>query len=413
MASRSRSASTDPSFRLTPLQRSALLALSHHRLALTSQLQRMLRSATSTQQYLRKSLAGLRDAGLADRVHRPRGGDSVWFATAAGTDLAQQHGGVQERPYRMDLKRAQGPLQHHTLDVVEAGLCFLEHARSNGIVMTPWAWTPEVAHRIRDGQRPRRSFNETHIISDAVIDVVLPQKHQNGTWHFHAFLEIDRGTESVQRLASKVTAYERYYRYRPGADHKDLKKLRTTTRALPELAWSERYTWFPALLVILAGQSEKNLRSRIEQLQVRTTPVPVSFDHNSFRAGVTTLEELRTHGPGAEIFKPLGAGWRKRGRFNARLVDEPAPEPAPGPKPDPVEERKATQAAMQHTITEQDRELAELRKEKDLAEALLAAAHEDNAELHRKLQTQQREAENRALAEHAPYARKRLFRKRR
>ncbi|WP_246334799.1 replication-relaxation family protein [Spinactinospora alkalitolerans] len=272
------------------------MILCHHRLVTTSQLKRLAQPDVTYPHYLRKTLSGLRQAGLVDRVFRPAGGDCAWFTTEAGARLAEGEGAVPPRAYRMDAERAQGALQAHTLTVVETGLAFLEHARRSGYSMGPLSWTPEVAHRYRDGKR----FEATHLISDAVLDYVLVKG--STSWHVHCFLEVDRATMPPLRLAQKVGAYLRHYSYIPGEDRR---RTRTATRPR-SYAWQNRYTWSPRLLVILAGGTEQRLKRRMDELYLRTEGLRRALDSDlPFGAGVTLLPWLKERGPRAKIFKLL------------------------------------------------------------------------------------------------------------
>ncbi|WP_161627239.1 hypothetical protein [Nocardiopsis gilva] len=94
-------------------------------------------------------------------------------------------------------------------------------------------------------------------------------------------------------------------------------------------AWRDRYTWFPALLVILDGAPDDALRRRVAHLEMRTQQL--SRHDSGFRVGVTTMRSLQDKGPRAEIFQVLHDGYN--GLLDATLVHEPQPEPAPEPEP--------------------------------------------------------------------------------
>ncbi|WP_190394482.1 replication-relaxation family protein [Nocardiopsis quinghaiensis] len=284
---------------MTPLKTKILINLTHHRLATTSQLKRLIQPQAAHPHYLRKALAQLRTDGLVDRVFRPQGRDHVWFTTQAGTELAHAHGGAPERSYQMDASRAQGPLQQHALAVVETGLAFLEHGRRHGRSLGPLSWTPEVAHRYRSG----KSFKDSTLITDAVLDYV----HVEGSsqWDLSYFIEVDRATMPVHRLVDKINAYQCYATYTPGIKRRGRRLTIGDLSTRP--AWERRYRWFPILLFVLtAPYAAVVLRNRQHALQ-RMTPrwAYHGGDNPTLKAGVVLLSDLQQHGPAADIVVPL------------------------------------------------------------------------------------------------------------
>ncbi|PSK95530.1 protein involved in plasmid replication-relaxation [Murinocardiopsis flavida] len=241
----------------------------------------------------------LRGQGLVERIHRPGGGSSAWFTTDTGAQLVEGRGGVTARRYRMTPVRAAGPLRDHTLATVEAGLAFLEHARRRGDRLHPLGWTPEVAHRHRDGSRG--AFSSRHVISDAVMSYVL--RTEAAEYPLWCFLEVDRATMPVHRVAAKIRAYERYRDYVP--------QLRgRAPRTIGELeahAWKQRYgPVFPALLIVLDGAGERLLRTRMRDLAAAVRRTEPSYSQRwKLRIGVTLLPWLKDAGPAAGVFLPL------------------------------------------------------------------------------------------------------------
>ncbi|GHD81135.1 hypothetical protein GCM10010317_104030 [Streptomyces mirabilis] len=91
----------------------------------------------------------------------------------------------------------------HTLTVTET-LAFLEDARRRGELCRPLDWIPEVHHPIGSGEA---------VIPDALLYYKRsPIDGDNGAM-LRAFVEVDRATMGPERLAAKLPAYERLYRY--------------------------------------------------------------------------------------------------------------------------------------------------------------------------------------------------------
>jgi hypothetical protein len=101
------------------------------------------------------------------------------------------------------------------------------------------------------------------------------------------FIEPDRATMTVARLAAKLDLYARYHQYRqPGR---------------PELpGWRQRYRRFPRLLVILDGASENALEDRICDLAAAMA-LGRTVRGDRVITGAITLRKLGKHGPFAEI----------------------------------------------------------------------------------------------------------------
>jgi hypothetical protein len=168
--------------------------------------------------------------------------------------------------------------------VNDAAIAFLEAARERGDEFGPLSWRHEVAHRLNAGRGQRRRS----LIADAVLtylrldgdDVAVEQR----------FLEIDRATLSVDRLAAELAGYAELYR---AADE--------AGRPL----WRSAYPSFPPVLCVLGGGGRKALERRraiaiallrSDPQMTRTPEVSVLF----------CLEaELREQGPFAPIFTAL------------------------------------------------------------------------------------------------------------
>jgi hypothetical protein len=230
---------------------------------------------------VRSKLAALRAAGLAERItreHRPR----TWYVTPAGAELVEAAGMVDAREYRVANPAVAQLLQEHALDVVETGLAFVECARRYGDECGPLAWTPEVAHTVAS----RRSV----VIVDAVLHYVREEAGHRSQRTL--FIELDRATMPVARLAAKLTGYVRYHDYvlAPGG----------------RPAWRQRYPRFPRLLVVLSGAGEHVLERRLADLRAQAEALPgVTTAARRVEMLGTTLPRLRAGGPLAPVAVPL------------------------------------------------------------------------------------------------------------
>ncbi|MFE9121511.1 replication-relaxation family protein [Streptomyces sp. NPDC007172] len=267
--------------------------------------------------YLRWQLGELHQAGLVDRLRaqgpggrgRVQSQPFLWFLTEAGAASVEEAGELPSRPYRVSAESVAGARQAHTLGVNEVGVAFVEWARRLGHECGPLDWTPEVANRIRDGQR---RFEDDHVISDAVLNYVHMERGGRRTMLSY-FVEFDRATMTSARLAAKLQAYGRLYEYVPqSAD----RTRRTANATRP--AWMYNYPKFPRILVILdaappkAGEPDRRpqrLAARTEDLYTRTAvDVRLSRLKGDISIGVTTLQQLQDQGPFAPIFTPLLSG---------------------------------------------------------------------------------------------------------
>ncbi|TGA97445.1 replication-relaxation family protein [Streptomyces sp. MZ04] len=302
------------------IARQALELLYQHRVLSTQQLHVLLtrpERRAARPYYLLKQLAELHEAGLASRVRAQGGGAGpgrvrtkpfLWFLTEAGAESVEEAGELPIRPYRVTPESVVGARQAHTLALNDVGVAFVEHARRLGHECGPLDWTPEVANRIRDGQR---RFEDDHVISDAVLNYVHVERGRRTMLSF--FIELDRATMTSARLAAKLQAYGRMYEYVPqGPD----RGRRTPNATRP--AWMYNYPVFPRVLVVLDAAPPKGgapdrrperLAARTEDLYTRTAAdVRLSRLKGDITIGVTTLQQLQQHGPCAPVFTPLLRG---------------------------------------------------------------------------------------------------------
>ncbi|SEM72375.1 replication-relaxation family protein [Streptacidiphilus jiangxiensis] len=282
------------------LSQSAMQVLYQHRLMTTGQLHRLLLPEARRPVYLLHELKRLEDGGLVERVrslHRnPRHAQFLWFLTEEGYTHMDGSEESVTRQHRTTTAIAIGPRQAHTVAVNEVGIAMFQHARRLGHECGPLDWMPEVAHRMRDGQR---RFEDDHVISDAVLDYTHVSADGRRTV-LRAFVELDRCTMTVSRLADKVAAYGRYFDYIP-QEHERSRRPSSTRPA-----WQQTYSRFPKLLIVLDHHSQRVMGSRTNDLGAMTSANPrLSSLAGELSIGVTTLDRLRESGPFAPIFKPL------------------------------------------------------------------------------------------------------------
>lgn len=276
----------------------ALECLYRYRLLSTSQLSRLLTPVAGSTRYARAQLADLADVGLVSsvRVAGNRAQQKAWFVTESGAELTESLPTVERRQYRMTHLRAAGPTQAHTLAVNEVGVLFVEAARARADDCGILGWTLEVAHRYMDASR---GLPTAPLIADAVVHYTRTAPSSNDEPQ-QAFVELDRATMSVHRLATKVEHYVSYYHYRP-----------TTARnrgadGLGRRAWRQRYLRFPAVLLVLTGQPEDTLDRRIRRLRAQCQrDIRLTAMSEHVAASATTLTRLRRLGPFAPIATPL------------------------------------------------------------------------------------------------------------
>ncbi|MFG2667602.1 replication-relaxation family protein [Streptomyces sp. NPDC048387] len=277
----------------------AAQVLYQHRLVSTMQLHRLITPHHTRSEFLRRQLHTLRKAGFAGVVGRRSAGQTqlLWWLTEKGAQTVEAVGLLQPRPYRMSEEAALGPLQEHTLAVVESGAAFVEHARRLGHECGPLDWSPEIAHYYRDEARPGE---ELCLVPDAVLNYVHTAGKQRTLLTF--FVEVDRTQMTIARLAQKLHAYAAYHEYAPQSQ--TAKGARGPRRQAAMPAWRYRYPVFPRLLLVLTGASEERLARRIADLRSLAASDP-ALASTPLRAGVTTLDQLRDRGPFEPVFTPV------------------------------------------------------------------------------------------------------------
>ncbi|PNE43419.1 replication-relaxation family protein [Streptomyces noursei] len=266
-----------------------LACLFQHRAATTDQLQRMLCPAPHPE-YLRQVLRTLRGAGLAESYYRRRR-PSVWFLTSTGRSSVVTWPEFRgRRVSRLDPSHARGA---HTLAVTRTALAFIEDARRRGDEVTSSDWVPEVAHPIRDGA----GHGDRALIADALLRYTrtAPTRAM-----LRAFVEVDRATESSERLAAKVITYARFF------DHVPVVGRHSAADPSGMRAWQRTYPVFPRLLFVLTGAGRQALLNRVADLRVmvREHPSTARFAED-VPVGAAVLEELEEQGASASVWWAL------------------------------------------------------------------------------------------------------------
>jgi hypothetical protein len=260
-----------------------LASVAQHRVLSTGELRRIHfpdRSARRTQQVL----ADLRALGLLADVRRPGAADLLWFVTEAGSRAAERSGALSERPRLLERAEAVGQLQAHTMAVNDAAIAFLEAARERGDEFGPFSWRHEVAHPLNVGRGRRRRS----LIADAILTYLQLDGDEVAVQQ--RFLEVDRATLSVDRLAAELGRYAELYR---AADEGG--------RPL----WRRLYPSFPPVLCVLGGGERRALERRRMTVAALLRSDP-QMSHTPEVSILFCLEgELCEQGPFAPIFTDL------------------------------------------------------------------------------------------------------------
>lgn len=177
----------------------------------------------------------------------------------------------------------------HTLTVTETALAFLEDARRRGDVCEPLDWLPEVHHPIGSGEA---------VIPDALLYYRRGPVDGAGGAMLRAFVEVDRATMGPERLAAKLTAYERLYRYVPMVPGR-----RPTLQEPAVEEWRRRYPLFPRVLFVLDGTGPAGVENRISALRAGAGLL-ARFPYE-VQVLVAPLADLLQHGPSAPVWRPV------------------------------------------------------------------------------------------------------------
>lgn len=220
-------------------------SLAQHRVLSTPQV-RAIHLPDYSLRMAQRTMARLGERGLvafASLPGVPGAPRRLWYLTEAGAVAARDAGMIERPPRLLSAEQVNGPLQAHTLAVNDAGVAFLAAARQRGDEYGPTSWRHEVDHPLN----ARRGRARRSLIADAVLtyvrigaeEVVVEQR----------FLELDRATLSIDRLAAELSRYARLYK---------------ATDSDGEPVWIKRYSWFPPVLCVLAGKERAALERRRE-----------------------------------------------------------------------------------------------------------------------------------------------------
>ncbi|NMI55959.1 MULTISPECIES: replication-relaxation family protein [unclassified Streptomyces] len=275
--------------------RLALAVLTQYRMATTEQMHRMIAPEVRIEQ-TRRRLARLRQEGLTARITLPQAGRlRMWFPTRYGVQLASEWPEMRgRRPSKTVSDPTAARLRAgHALTVTETALVFLEDARRRGELCRPLDWLTEVHHPIGSGEA---------VIPDALMYYRRGSQDGDSGAMLRAFVEVDRATMGPERLAAKLPAYERFYRYVPTIPG----RRRPSIGQKPELEdWRRHYPLFPRLLFVLDGTGPTGIENRITALHAAARQLAPSRFLQDVPILAASLADLLHHGPSAPVWRPV------------------------------------------------------------------------------------------------------------
>jgi hypothetical protein len=257
-----------------------LASVSQHRVLSTPQV-RAIHLPQSGLRWAQRILARLERAGLVAHVDAPAGPRRLWYVTERGARLALESGTLDAPPKLLAPEDVIGQLRAHTLAVNDAAICFLEAARRRGDEFGPLSWRHEVAHPLTRGRGRRRR----QLVADAVFTYLLVEQGEVAVEQ--RFLELDRATLAVDRLAAGLARYARLYRA-PGE--------------AGEPAWRAWYPAFPPVTCVLAGGPRAVLERRRDTAIALLRSDPELERAPEVDISLCLLEDLQAEGPFAPIF---------------------------------------------------------------------------------------------------------------
>jgi protein involved in plasmid replication-relaxation len=253
-----------------------------HRTLTTAQLQAIHLPGRS-RRWAQRVLKRIARGGLLSYVGMPSFPGWLWFVTEAGAQLAQDTARI-DAPKVLTAEQAAGQLHAHTLAVSDAGICWLSAARDRGDEFGALSWRHEVSHPLSLGRGRRRQ----RLVTDAVLSYVLVDGDDLSV--APRFIELDRATLGVDRLAAELARYADLYRAEGEGG---------------EPIWSGLYPVFPPVHCILAGAPRPILeRRRLATLALLRNDPRLSRIAE-VGVSIALLEDLQSRGPFAAIFEDL------------------------------------------------------------------------------------------------------------
>ncbi len=255
-----------------------------HRTLTTAQLQSIHLPGRS-RRWAQHVLARLARAGLLNHVRMPTAPGRLWFVTEKGAQLAREAGALTDPPKILTGEQASGQLHAHTLSVSDAAICFLLAARKRGDEFGPLSWRHEVSHPLT----VRRGRRRPRLVTDAVFTYVLVEGADLSL--APRFVELDRATLGIDRLAAELGRYADLYRAEGrGGDP----------------IWRERYPVFPPVLCIMAGATRTVLeRRRLTVLGLLRNDPRLNGSGADVGVSIGLLDDLQDRGPFAPVFAEL------------------------------------------------------------------------------------------------------------
>jgi hypothetical protein len=138
---------------------------------------------------------------------------------------------------------------------------------------------------------------------DVVLDALLyyrrgPADGNNGSM-LRAFVEVVRATMGPERLAAKLTSYERLHRYVPAVPGH---RLTLQEPAVEE--WRRRSPLFPRVLFVLDGTGPAGIENLISALHAGAGLLAPSRFRYNVLVLAAPLADLLRHGPSAPVWRP-------------------------------------------------------------------------------------------------------------
>lgn len=269
-----------------------------HRMLTTRQIHELF-LPTRTERWAQKQLEELSGWGLIDFVRaREKGGAHLWFLTESG---GRAVAGVSDNVTGLApaVEQVASVLQAHTRALNEVGVSFVRTARGMGDDCLPLAWEHEVIHRM-GGNQTGQVFR-----CDALLRYGLVGNKRASQRHY--FIELDRGTETMDQLVDKLRRY---------AEYRTWVEPDTEPGTVPGgmEAWRRRYPAFPRLLFVFAPSRQvegaKRLRNRAFRVLNMVAADPIVRHtlqkQEDFHVSACLLEDLQRHGAYAPIFLEVG-----------------------------------------------------------------------------------------------------------